>query len=239
MTVDALCTATGTASKPAGATYGWWIRRVVFLSMVMEPPCSRPDAGSYGDRDQVVALGREDARARELADLQRLRRFFRGEQPHAAIDLGRVGVAAADAALAAERRCAVDQYLHRRADALAQLGGRGRLGDLHEARTPFLPQLRRDGVRQVVGRGAFDRRVGKAAGPIDARFVHELQQVLEFGLGLAGETGDESAADDELRADLAPARDALEVLLAARGPLHAPEHVGVRMLERHVQVRQD
>ena len=33
--------------------------------------------------------------------------------------------------------------------------------------------------------------------------------------------------------------DALEVLLAAGRPLHALEHVGMRMLKRHVEVRQD
>jgi hypothetical protein len=51
-------------------------------------------------------------------------------------------------------------------------------------------------------------------------FADEVEQVLELGLGLAGKAGDEGAADDELRADLAPARQPLEVLLAARRPLH-------------------
>jgi hypothetical protein len=40
------------------------------------------------------------------------------------------------------------------------------------------------------------------------------------------------------RAQLAPARQPLQVALAAGRALHALEHVGVRVLERHVQVGQ-
>ena len=70
------------------------------------------------------------------------------------------------------------------------------------------------------------------------RLAHEVQQVLELGLGLAREAGDEGRAHDDLRAGLAPARQPLQVALAAGRALHALEHVGVRMLERHVQVGQ-
>ncbi len=63
--------------------------------------------------------------------------------------------------------------------------------------------------------------------------------MLELGLGLAGETGDESAADDQLGAKLTPARDALEVALATGRALHAAQHLGVRVLQRHVEVGQD
>ena len=186
-----------------------------------------------------MAVGGDDARARELARLQRLRRLVGRQQADPAVDLGGVGVAAAPAAFPAERRRRVDQDLHRRADAFPQLRHRDVLGDAHEARAPLLAQLGRDHAGQRVRARARHRRIREAAGAIDPRLANEIEQMLELGVGLARKAGDEGAADDELRADLAPARQPLEVLLAARRPLHPPQHVGMRMLERHVEVRQD
>jgi hypothetical protein len=50
------------------------------------------------------------------------------------------------------------------------------------------------------------------------RLAHEVQQVLELGLGLAGEAGDEGRADHDLGAGLAPAlqRSRLRSPLAGR-----------------------
>ena len=164
--------------------------------------------------------------------------FAGGNSADAAVDLGRVGVAAADAALAAERRRVVDQHLHRRAEPALEPAGRDSLGRLHEAGAPFVAHVRRQHAGQRVCRGTVHRRIGEAAGAVDLGFLDELQQMLELGFGLAGKAGDEGAAHDELRASRAPRCDALQVALAAGRPLHAPQHVGVRMLERHVEVRQ-
>ncbi|EWS65537.1 hypothetical protein Y695_01201 [Hydrogenophaga sp. T4] len=62
--------------------------------------------------------------------------------------------------------------------------------------------------------------------------------MLEFGFGLAREAGDEGAAHHDLRTQLAPTRDALQVALATGRALHALEHIGVAVLQRNVQVRQ-
>jgi hypothetical protein len=94
------------------------------------------------------------------------------------------------------------------------------------------------GSGRVVGRGACHRGIGKTPGAVDARLAQEVQQVLELGFGLAREAGDEGRAHDDLRAGLAPALQALEVALAAGRALHAAQHVGVGMLERHVQIGQ-
>ena len=45
--------------------------------------------------------------------------------------------------------------------------------------------LIRQGAGQLVGPSAPSRAVGKAAGAVDLRLAHEVQQVLELGLGLA------------------------------------------------------
>ena len=41
---------------------------------------------------------------------------------------------------------------------------------------------------QLVRGGAVDRRIGEAAGAVDLRLAHEVEQVLELGLGLARES---------------------------------------------------
>jgi hypothetical protein len=108
----------------------------------------------------------------------------------------------------------------------------------HETRTPLFAHLVRQRARQRIRRSALHRAVCKAAGAIDLCIANEGQQLLELGIGLAGEARDEGAAHDQLRAHLAPALQPLQVALATRRPLHAPQHIGVRMLERHVEVRQ-
>jgi hypothetical protein len=69
--------------------------------------------------------------------------------------------------------------------------------------------------------------------------LHEIEQMLELRLGFTGKAGDEGAADDKFRAHLAPALDTLQIALAAGGAFHAPQHVGMAVLERDIQVRQD
>ena len=54
---------------------------------------------------QIMPLRADDARPRELAHAQLLRRLLRRQQPDAAVDLRRIGVGAADAPFAAQRRC--------------------------------------------------------------------------------------------------------------------------------------
>ncbi len=153
-----------------------------------------------------------------------------------AVDLRRVRRRARDGAFVINR---VDQHF----DLAPDPGGKQLGGDVflhvHQAAPALFAHLIGHGARQFVGGGAFDRRVGKAADAVEPRFFDELEQFLELGLGLAREAGDEGAADGNVGADLAPGADALQVVLGARRPLHRLEDARIRVLERHVEVRQD
>ena len=88
---------------------------------------------------------------------------------------------------------------------------------LHEAREPLFLDFRRHVRRHVVRGGAFDRRILERAHAIELRLVQPGQQLFELGLGLAGKADDESAANREIRADLAPRLDASQRLLHLPG----------------------
>jgi hypothetical protein len=75
-----------------------------------------------------------------------------------------------------------------------------------------------------------------AADPIELGLAQPVEQELEVRIGLAREADDEGRADGEIGADAAPAPDARQGLLLGGRPLHAPEHIGARMLERHVEI---
>ena len=222
-TVDALCTAGCTRAEAGRRPVGMgdqrraarrgpassWRRRRSRLRPA-SPTRSWPSAATMRARVNSPRL-------------QRLRRLLRRQQADPAVDLGRVGVAAADAALPAERRRRVDQHLHRRADRRAQLARSTTcLGDRHEARAPLLAHARPAACRAA--RWPPRRRPANRRSSRRGRAAprEEVEQVLELGFGLAREAGDERAADDELagrsRAS-APARSRL--LLGARRPLHA------------------
>ena len=109
---------------------------------------------------------------------------------------------------------------------------------LHEAREPLFLNFRRHVRRDVVGRGAFDRRILECADAIELRLVQPGQQFFELGFGLAGEADDEGAANGEIRAGRAPGADALQRLLHLAGAAHALQHRGAAVLEGDVEVGQ-
>jgi hypothetical protein len=80
---------------------------------------------------------------------------------------------------------------------------------------------------------------GEAADAIEPRFAEKVEQFLELGLGLAGESDNEGAAQRDVGADLAPAADAREVVLGAGGALHELEDARARVLERDVEIGED
>ncbi|EGF33370.1 Putative membrane-associated oxidoreductase [Oxalobacteraceae bacterium IMCC9480] len=153
-----------------------------------------------------------------------------------AIDFRRIGRRAANTATAVE---CIDEH----AQGLAYLGlkalGRDLFLQQHHAAAALFAQFFRYRVVERVGSRAFDRRVGKAAQAVNFGFFQEVQQVLELGVGLAREAGDKSRADRDVGTHRAPGLDALDVFFAIGRTLHALEDIGVGVLQRHVEVRQD
>ena len=99
--------------------------------------------------------------------------------------------------------------------------------------------LIRHGRGQIVGGGAAHRLVFEAADAVERGFLQPLQQIVEVGVGLAGEADDEGRAQRDVRADRAPCGDALQRLLLRRRALHAFEHLGRGVLERDVEIGKD
>lgn len=132
----------------------------------------------------------------------------------------------------------VDQHLQRLADLALHAPRRHFLGHFHEARAALLAHVVRQRAVELVGGCALDRRIREAADAVELRFTDEVEQRFELRFRLAGEAGDERAADRQVRTDLAPLLHALEHLLGVGRALHALEHVRMRMLERHVEIRQ-
>ena len=111
--------------------------------------------------------------------------------------------------------------------------------ELHELDAALFADFLGHGAGELVGGGAFDRRVGEGADAVELGLFEELQELFEIGIGLAREAGDEGGADGEIGADLAPAADALEVVLGAGRALHGLEDARAGVLEGHVEVGQD
>ena len=102
----------------------------------------------------------------------------------------------------------------------------------------FLHRIRhRRGQR--VGAGAGNRLVAEAADAIELGLAQPLEQKFELGIGFAGEADDERRANGQIRTDFAPAGDALQGFFLRGGTLHAFENGGRRVLEGHIEVRQE
>src|SRR5207302_10441213 len=175
---------------------------------------------------QIVLAGALDQDCGELADPgAALEAYY-------AVDLRRVGAGAAETRL-------IDENFHGPAYFRLQSGGTDRRLRLHQPAAPFLSHLARNGVRQSVGCSSLHRRVSKAADAIQLGFLQKFQQFRKLRFGFAREAGDEGAADRDLRTDLPPAADARQHVFGARRPLHQLENARARVLERHVEVRQE
>ena len=93
-------------------------------------------------------------------------------------------------------------------------------------------------VRQVVGARALDVLVLEAAHAIQLRLVQPVEQILELRLGFAGVADDEGRSKGDVGAGRAPGRDLVERPGRRGGAGHALQHVGVRVLERNVEIGQ-
>ena len=155
---------------------------------------------------------------------------------HQTVDFGSIGFRACDGQLAIQ---GIDQHLLHAADLALQLLGTDIRLQLHETRQTLLLDFFRNGIRQGIGGGAVHRRIGEGANPVELGLVDETQQLLEIVLGLAGKADDEGASDGQVRADIAPFLDALEILVDRARTFHQFQNARTGVLERDVQIRQE
>jgi len=149
------------------------------------------------------------------------------------IDIGRVEFRAADVAVGF---FAVDEHLHRGADAgLVDLVGDFLL-QLHDFVHPFVLLGGLNGVAEVKGGRVLLLRVGENAESLETVAAHELHEFLVLFAGLGRVAGYQRGAQRDARDGLADARDeVVDVGRAAAAP-HALQDVVAHVLERNVQV---
>src|SRR6202049_908024 len=119
-----------------------------------------------------------------------------GPNPPHAVDLGRVAGAARDRDAVLDR---IDQYATVLSDARRQPRAADLAGLVHEALIAFVLDLIRHRLGNRVGRGALDRRILETADAIEPGGIEPAQQLIEFGVGLAGKTDDKGAAQRQVR----------------------------------------
>ena len=98
----------------------------------------------------------------------------------------------------------------------------------------FLRHRVRQRVRGRVAHGL----VAEATDAVELGLLEPVEQRLKVLLGLAGEADDERRADGELGDRGAPLADPLQRLRLGGGPLHRFQDLRARVLERHVEIRQ-
>ena len=108
----------------------------------------------------------------------------------------------------------------------------------HETVPAFFFQLLGHRVRQRVRGCVLHGLVAEAADAVELGFFEPIEEVLEVLLGLSGETDDERRADRELGHRLAPLADALQRFRFGSRTLHGSQDLRARVLERHVEIRQ-
>src|SRR5262249_18045562 len=138
--------------------------------------------------------------------------------------LGRGRPGAGHARFAAGAVKLVDDHLLARADLALETSRGNRLLMTHEAMPALLLDRLGNGGRKLVGARPRDRLVTEAADAIELRVIEPIEQESEILFTLAGKADDEGRADGEVRADLAPAGDALQGLLLSGRPFHPAQH---------------
>src|SRR5215471_11831338 len=166
---------------------------------------------------QIVLIRPVDPDRGNLPDTQRAARG----NVDGAVDLRSVPLAAT---LGDRRPDLVDDDLLAGTNLALEPFRRNRLLTLHEAMPALLFHVICNERREIVRRRTLDRLIAEATDAIERGFIEPIEQSSEILLGLTGEPDDEGGADRELRADRAPALDALQRLLLGRRPAHALEH---------------
>lgn len=189
-----------------------------------------------GGAEEVVVEGAVDADADHGSG--RVFALDEGE----AVYLGGVTVGAADgdgagAVFALSGGFGFDEDVEFLADECAVMFEGDGLGEFHEAGVAalfgFFGQL-----GELGGWGAGLRGVGEGADVVEALFLDEVQEFLEFAFGFAGVADDEGGAEGDVRHGVPDVLDGLAGDAEA-GTLHAVEDGVGAMLEGHVHVGDD
>ncbi len=92
---------------------------------------------------------------------------------------------------------------------------------------------------QSVGACAVLVGVGEGAHPVELGFADEVAEFFEFFFGLAGEADDERGAQGQVGDGAAHFRDRAQEDVGSAAALHALQHRGRGVLQRHVHVGAD
>src|SRR5215470_4720220 len=157
------------------------------------------ESESYGGSVKVISVGALDL---DRCDLAYAQRTTAGDMNHA-IDLRRVACASAPGA---GGRQLIDQNLDPLTHLPLETPDRNRPLALHEAVPALLFDLLGHRITESIGFGAFHRLVTEAAHAVELCAVEPVEEQGEVVFALAGESHDESGAEREVRADVAPAR---------------------------------
>ena len=183
-----------------------------------------------------MRIGCRDQHIDKLADDQLAIRLVRRLDIHHTINLRRISSTATDTAAAIER---IDEHTHSLANLGLQALFRYPFLQFHHTPTAVFAYLIRHLTGQIIGTGTIDRRIGKAAEAVDLRFAQEIEQIGEFFFGLTGKAGNEGRAYRNFRTHFTPSTDTFDIFFTTGRPLHALQYIGMRMLQRHIEIRQD
>ena len=155
-----------------------------------------------------------------------------------AVDVGRVGLAAAEPALGEPVVTLAED-----AERLADAGGvefvhYARLQLAHELGAPLCDGSRRD-VRHLGGGRPLLGREREHADALHARLAQEVHELVKLGLALAGKARYERRADDDAGYLAAEPSYQLAYLAAAPAPVHALQNGVVYVLDGDVDVLDD
>ena len=138
------------------------------------------------------------------------------------------------------RRCAVDEHVAASADLARKPRGADRCLHRHEARAALFLHVAREpdrAARWPPRRRPANRRSSRRGRAAPRR--RNVEQLLELGFGLAGKADDERAAHRDVGTRGAPRARCARALFSAFGrALHQLEDARARVLERHVEIRQ-
>src|SRR6185436_11163762 len=173
-------------ADPAGLTTTWTTKnngrpRAIAAARSFAGALKRLDDAGV----EIVSVGALDPGRNNIADADRQGAL----EVDRSVDLGCVG---GRAALGGAPAAFIYDHMDAAADFLLQLAGADGLLSSHEPVPAVFLHIIRDEIAKFVGGGAGDGLVTETADPIELGFGEPGNQLIEFGVGLAGEADDES-----------------------------------------------